>query len=395
MSSAGQDGSNARWARYGFWAVAVMAVGYAPLAINYMWRYFADGTLQLQASATSALDGRAYAVGYGSVDWARGTAYEHDRWVMLIHTVLGGLCLILGIAQFAPQVRRRWPRAHRWTGRIYLPAMSVCMLTAMAFLVYAGPVTFFSGGPAFFLQLWALALGTLVTGWLGFAMIKRRDLVAHQGFMMLSFALMMTAPGLRVLWTAIHPLFPHAILLQNLGASAVAEGVLAPTCGVAAFILTRRSRTVGTVDRRARPIYWWASLTGLAGAAAIAVRVVWSLPRAFPGELLAMYLVPLVLAAALSVGMALRARRAGRAGEERHWRMLFLGLAVNPLLVNLTWLLALPFVSQTDACLASLMVTSAVPILVAGAAVINDASPRGLAGRVRTRPTPEAVLASA
>ncbi|MBO0769236.1 MAG: DUF2306 domain-containing protein [Solirubrobacterales bacterium] len=369
--------ANRRWARYGFLAFAVIALAYAPLAINYMWRYFAHGAVQLQASVTGFFDGHSYAVGYGSVDWARATAYQSDRWVMLIHTTLGGLCLILGVLQFMPQVRRRWPRAHRWTGRLYLAAMSVCMVTAMLFLAHAGSVEFL-GGMAFFLQLWALALGTLVTGWMAYAMIRRRNVVAHQGFMMLSFALLMTAPGLRVLWIGIHPLFRDQALLMNLGASAIAEAVLAPSLGVAAFILTRPSRAGGTADNAARPTYVWATLAGLIGAAAVVLRFYLSISRSVPREMLLMYLVPLGLVTVMVLWLARRANRAGRHSEERRWRILYSGVMANTVVVNLAWLPATLVMSQVNACIASLMVAAAIPIGLSGIAVIADASPKGL-----------------
>ncbi|HWU23178.1 MAG TPA: DUF2306 domain-containing protein [Nocardioides sp.] len=377
--------TNQRVARYGFWVVAAAAIGYAPLAVNYMWRYFVDGTVQVQASVTSAIDGHGYAVGYGSVDWARATAYEHDRWVMLIHTVLGGLCMVLGVMQFLPAVRRRWPRAHRWSGRVFLFAMTVSMLMAMVFLVDAGTVDF-SMASAFWLQLWALALGSLATGWLGFAMIRNRNVVAHQGFMMQCFAFLMTAPGLRALWVGLHPVFPRAVLLDNLGAGAVSEAILAPALGAAAFILTRperAARAAAAPDAASRATYLWCGAVGLVAVAVTVVHGELVLPADFPREILWTYFVPLALAVGTTLAFARRAHRAGRHTEERWWRYLLVGLVANVVLVNLTWVLGAIAVSQADAWLSSLFVTAAIPIVVAGTAIINDASPRPLFARRR------------
>jgi hypothetical protein len=356
--------------RHWYWLIAVLGVGYAPLAVGYMWRYFVAGAPQWQASLTSAFDGRAYATGYGSVDWARAVAYQDHRVVMLIHTTLGGLALALGIFQLSGRLRRRWPVAHRWTGRVYLVLVAISMVAALTFLITAGPADHF-GAPAFDLQLWALALGTLGTAALGFVAIRRRNIVAHQAWMGMNIALMLTAPLLRVFWIGMKPVWPRADLLANLGAGAITLAIVAPI----AFMITRPRRAAGTPAIHAARTYGLIATTGAVATAVVAVRYA-GLPGPFPREMLSVYLIPWAGATAACAIGAYRAHQDARFTAEKHWRILLTGLALVPVAINTMWLAATIAVNNMDAYLAAAMVASAAPIAIALAIVVTDASKR-------------------
>lgn len=51
------DGTRRRFARYGYATTAPLATGYAPLSMDYMWRYFHRGGPQIQAAVTAASQG--------------------------------------------------------------------------------------------------------------------------------------------------------------------------------------------------------------------------------------------------------------------------------------------------------------------------------------------------
>ncbi len=68
----------------------------------------------------TAINGRGYALGDGSVDAVRHQAYAEHRVVLLVHTTLGALALTLAMFQFSARIRERWPAVHRWNGRSYL-----------------------------------------------------------------------------------------------------------------------------------------------------------------------------------------------------------------------------------------------------------------------------------
>ncbi|RNM16783.1 DUF2306 domain-containing protein, partial [Nocardioides pocheonensis] len=114
---------------------------YAPLALTYMWFAFDPDAPRLQDALTSAIDGRAYAIGVDSVRTVRTVDYVDHRVVMLVHTTLGAVALVLAVLQQSAAMRRR-PRVHRRIGRLYLTLMSASMLTAMAFLARTSAVPY-------------------------------------------------------------------------------------------------------------------------------------------------------------------------------------------------------------------------------------------------------------
>lgn len=361
---------NARLARVGFWFFALICLAYAPMGISYMWHYFVTGAPRLEDTVTSAIDGRSYARGYGSVEWLRAGDYLHNRWVMLGHTTFGGLSLIAGLLQFIPAVRSRWVALHRWAGRAFLLSMTASMLLAMSFLATAGPARF-SLASALWLQLWTLSLSTLSTGWLGYYMIKRGQVAAHQAFMLLCFAYLMTAPALRFSWIALHPVFPHLALTQNLEISAVAEALLAPSLGVTAFILTRAPVEVAG-EPPSRSAYFGSLATAAFGVALTLWHAAVTVPVSVPREILWGYLVPLIATLMACLGFAARARRASRYSEERRWRVLCFGVAATTIAINVTWAASAGIASPAEAFVSSLMVTTGIPIALAGIVIIND-----------------------
>lgn len=67
----------------------------------------------------------------GTIDFE--AKYEHNRSLILRHVVPGALILLLAPLQFAGGVRRRYPRYHRWAGRLILLAVWISGSAALAF----------------------------------------------------------------------------------------------------------------------------------------------------------------------------------------------------------------------------------------------------------------------
>ena len=365
-------GGRAPAVRIGFVATALVAVGYAPVAINYMWRYFGAGGRQLQATLTSAIDGASYATGPGSIDWLRAPDYQENRWIMLIHTSLGGLSLLLAVIQFLPATRRR-PRLHRWCGRTFIGCMTISMVTAGMFLALAGEAHF-AYAPALWLQLWVLGFACLSTGWLAVAMARRKNVAAHQGLMFLCFAFLMTAPGLRALWTGFHFLFPNLVLVDNLTGASIAETVLAPTLGVAAFILTRPNPPA-VPARPSRDDHDGELLTGTAAIAITIAHYRATIVGHIPPELFWCYVLPMAMALGTCLAAEARSDRRGWHETAHRWRILFFGLLASIAATNATWLAGSWLTGQTGAYVASTMVTTGIPITIAGLILIGEITP--------------------
>lgn len=53
---------------------------------------------------------------------------------MVGHMGFGAICLLLGPFQFLPVIRRKWPRAHRWMGRVYVSSALACSMLGLIFV---------------------------------------------------------------------------------------------------------------------------------------------------------------------------------------------------------------------------------------------------------------------
>jgi hypothetical protein len=110
----------------------------------------------------------------------------------LIHMTVAPLALLLGPLQFLPKLRARFPRAHRYVGRIYVASVVISGFAALATAPHA------SGGPIAgwgFGVLAVLWIGTTLGGW--WAAVRRR-LPLHRLFMRLSYAMTFGAVTLRL-----------------------------------------------------------------------------------------------------------------------------------------------------------------------------------------------------
>lgn len=112
---------------------------------------------------------------------------------LLLHVVGGMLALGTLPWQLARSLRRRAPRAHRWTGRVYVAGVAAGATggLALAPTAYGGAVS----GTGFAL----LAVTWATTTALGVAAARRGDLTAHRRWMTRSAALTVAAVTLRLL----------------------------------------------------------------------------------------------------------------------------------------------------------------------------------------------------
>lgn len=111
-----------------------------------------------------------------------------------LHVIASGLALAVGPFQFSRRLRRRSPRTHRWTGRVYVLAVisggaAGLVISAASSVAILG---FFGFGSLAVLWTW--------TTWRGYReAAHRRDFRSHQAWMIRSFALTYAAVTLR-LW---------------------------------------------------------------------------------------------------------------------------------------------------------------------------------------------------
>jgi uncharacterized membrane protein len=119
--------------------------------------------------------------------------FGRHPFITRLHTIGGAVFLVLAPMQFAGPLRRRYRRAHRWTGRILL---AIGFLAAISGL-YFGLLIPFSGP----LESWVIALAG---GWFLFAMgrafvaIRSGRVSVHREWMIRTFAVAIGISMVRV-----------------------------------------------------------------------------------------------------------------------------------------------------------------------------------------------------
>ena len=57
-----------------------------------------------------------------------------------IHFITGGIILILGCIQLFDRIRKRYPKFHRWVGRLYVLASMITALGGLTFILLKGTI---------------------------------------------------------------------------------------------------------------------------------------------------------------------------------------------------------------------------------------------------------------
>lgn len=110
-----------------------------------------------------------------------------------LHVFASALALALGPFQFSTRLRRRFPKMHRWSGRLYL-GIGV-LLGGLAGLYMATHA--FGGWPAK-LGFAGSALVWLYTGTEAYRSALRGDFVSHRRWMIRNFSVTLAAVTLRI-----------------------------------------------------------------------------------------------------------------------------------------------------------------------------------------------------
>lgn len=110
----------------------------------------------------------------------------------LTHMLVAPLALLFGALQFLPQLRARYPQAHRYIGRIYVASCVIAGIGALATVPHA------LGGP-----IAGLGFGILAVLWIGVTLggwwaAVRRQFELHRLLMRLSYAMTFGAVTLRL-----------------------------------------------------------------------------------------------------------------------------------------------------------------------------------------------------
>jgi hypothetical protein len=157
--------------RFGLYTMAFLAVGVAVHAMRY------EGVpAQLWLGIDSGIRG----------------VIERAPLQALTHMLIAPFALLLGPFQFIPRIRARYPRFHRWSGRVYVAACLIAGVGALATAPFA------SGGPVAGLGFGILAVLWIGTTFAGWCTAVARNFAAHRIWMRFSYAMTFGAVTLRL-----------------------------------------------------------------------------------------------------------------------------------------------------------------------------------------------------
>jgi uncharacterized membrane protein len=323
--------------------LATICLIYGPISINFAWHLFLDKAPWLWDLIYTAIVGQRQARGPGSAFLRQEQAYELSRVALLVHTMAAGGAVMLAVSQFSTRLRIRRPRLHRTLGRVYLILVLTGMATATAYLLQIGPYGTFDG-PPFYMLLWSLDVGTVLAGILALLAIRRRETSNHQSLIALNFALLFSAPLLRLQWLVFGVLAPDATQSTIVLLSAAVAGVaVLGGAAIASRHFDNRRRPGG---ERPEIISSGAARNTLALAAVAAICV--SVVFISVGEPVDSTLVGTVSSAAawlaLCTLMESRARQRRDALAAADWRVHRVAIATIGIPLAISWpLLSIPF----------------------------------------------------
>lgn len=345
----------------GWLAVATMCAVYAPMAIEYMWRFFDPSAPALWDRTYSGVVGDRIVFGSGSIYNDQHEAYMASRVILLVHTIFGGTAILIGAMQFSSRLRQRFTVIHRISGRVQVPVVAVVAITGMIYLVRTGPDRTFTG-PAFYVQLWMIAIGTLVSIVLATVAIVRGQVAVHRSFMALNFALLLTAPLLRLSYLVLGLAWPDQTqTVANMAASAILGVWIVAGAIVATRIADRGHRPPYVQPTRIPRSLWWSTIA-INGAAGAGVILAYLNLIGSPDRIMLSYMVTLAVTVSAFAILARRAAAAQDSVAAGEWRIHLLALCWSPATFVLLWPLFSPLFGVAMATYCAMFLASAIPM---------------------------------
>ena len=325
--STGQRVRRAWWGRTALIATVLVCVGYAPITMTELWPFARPGAPAIgQHLLADAVSPQYVAQALAT----RLTPYQHSLIPLIVHSVLGGMLMLLGPLQLLTALRRR-KRLHRVLGIVFAAAVYACMAAAAVYLARTPPDQAFSGS-AFWVALAAILVGTVLSVTFGILAAVARMPDLHQRWMLLCFGFLMSAPLLRIEWGALPMLYP-GVSMQDVNEIAIMH--LGSVCAFGGLLAAR------TIDRRGTVHgvegTWVPKPALLAAHAAGLAALIW-ISRDYlrwgtdGTRRLTWYLIPFAVTWAVMTYGQMRAGRRGRTWAREEWRVQQTFLCLAPIL---------------------------------------------------------------
>ncbi|WP_316201276.1 MULTISPECIES: DUF2306 domain-containing protein [unclassified Bradyrhizobium] len=205
---------------------------------------YAGSTVALVGSVSSS----TYAYGKESIAehlLVYNVMSKEKAAMLMVHSLLGGVCMLFGGLQFWPAFRRRFPKWHRISGGIYIVVLQGTMITAMIHLVRTS-VADTLDHLFFYVGLWGLALGISFSLWMAVHALWRKQIANHQVWMCISYGLLLSTPIQRYGWLLFGALDPGIRFTE---ANYAVTGVLIPLSLTVGYLVFTINRWVQPVRR--------------------------------------------------------------------------------------------------------------------------------------------------
>jgi len=177
------------------WIVPVLLLILGAVAV-------ASGVMRLSAM-TDAMTNGVIPEGSEGLDH-----YIESPIISILHLIPGILFMLLGPLQFIPDIRQRWPKLHRWSGRIVVFSGILIGMSALSMaLVFPVIVNHFS-------TVANITFGLALVGALLIALraILKRDINRHRAWMMRAYAIAITPAVMRVLFGGLFVSFGEGFM---------------------------------------------------------------------------------------------------------------------------------------------------------------------------------------
>lgn len=120
-----------------------------------------------------------------------------------MHVIPGLIFLLLGPLQFIASIRARWPRFHRWSGRLFIVSGLFLAVSAIIINIVFPPF----GGWFKSLAVYIFSAAQIITLVIALRAILRRDVVRHRAWMIRAFAIGLAISTMRIFFIPAYLLF--------------------------------------------------------------------------------------------------------------------------------------------------------------------------------------------
>ena len=117
----------------------------------------------------------------------------HYQIAFFTHVYSSIWVMIAGLFQFSTYIRRHYPMIHKWAGYLYVGFVLVLACPSGLVMGYYG-----NGGISSQISFVLLSILWFYFTWMAYYRIRQKNIWAHQKFMILSYALTMSAVSLRL-----------------------------------------------------------------------------------------------------------------------------------------------------------------------------------------------------